>query len=468
MSKRKWKEPTAIGRITIRILRHQNIFVMCIAILCIFSLHAFYNITEYVFDAERYWESAYTFGVEQFRLTNYSDSLRGYLLPLLHFVLIKIARFGIGTEKINLWLFHSILYAFFIMIVFPGLTEKMFRAKKFTVIEKLLFLILFCIFFRGLIVYPLSDVLGFGFFTAGLYSLILMRDETNRKIKYVWGGVAGIMVMAAYYVRPVYLIAVIGYIFYFLYETFRKKELTILFCFLGMIVVMLPQIQINMHNYQMCSPLVQTQKDFENKSLYLMQLEWGMSVTKYETNLDFDYYENPAFRYEDYIGKKILEDQSFENYGDYIIFAFTHFFDVACIYLKHIFNGLDIVYPDVYIYHLTGNRFWIQFVNYSLIFLGGIGFSSILKARNWKKKDIVMWIIYMLPILLVIPTAVETRFFMGVHLLFYLCACFLLCRKESLLHFVKHKKYLIGYLCFVSVCFMLNSEIMGRYAIPIW
>lgn len=254
MSKRKWKEPTAIGRITIRILRHQNIFVMCIAILCIFSLHAFYNITEYVFDAERYWESAYTFGVEQFRLTNYSDSLRGYLLPLLHFVLIKIARFGIGTEKINLWLFHSILYAFFIMIVFPGLTEKMFRAKKFTVIEKLLFLILFCIFFRGLIVYPLSDVLGFGFFTAGLYSLILMRDETNRKIKYVWGGVAGIMVMAAYYVRPVYLIAVIGYIFYFLYETFRKKELTILFCFLGMIVVMLPQIQINMHNYQMCSP----------------------------------------------------------------------------------------------------------------------------------------------------------------------------------------------------------------------
>jgi hypothetical protein len=57
------------------------------------------------------------------------------------------------------------------------------------------------------------------------------------------------------------------------------------------------------------------------------------------------------------IGQKILQEEGFDICVGYIKCMITHFGDMACIYLKHIFNGMDIIYPNTYIYKLQINRF---------------------------------------------------------------------------------------------------------------
>lgn len=64
----------------------------------------------------------------------------------------------------------------------------------------------------------------------------------------------------------------------------------------------------------------------------------------------------------DSVGVELLEQNGeIDSYLSYIKFCIKYFADMACIYLKHIFNGLDIVYPNAYIENVYCNRFLFSF-----------------------------------------------------------------------------------------------------------
>lgn len=459
-----------------------GVFLSCIIILFLF--HVINNIDFYPYDAGTYWNLGYEFGVEQFNFVNYSYGLRGYLYPFLHYILIKLASLGIGTERINLWVFHSICYTSIFFVIFPRLIEKLFCIKVNNK-ERILFFIICMYFFKGLILYPLSDLPALCFLIAALYLLLVLEEKEGvvpekntsyiRTKKYFlkeffYGVWIGIFLGGAYYIRPIYLSAIIGTLIIGLYLIRKKKRYYLLYSVIGLIFVALPQIWINHTYFNTYSPMIQTESEYDGQSLYLQQLNWGIQVQKYETNLDLEAYNSPALSFKDTIGIQLLEENgSLTGYIEYIKFVFAHFVDIGCIYLKHFFNGMDIIYNTTYIFHLNQNRFFIQLANYLLIIFGIEGILFYICKINWTVTKIGVFLLYLLPVLLVIPTAVETRFFLALHMLLYLLACKVLLSVEWKQSFWKNrKKKLICYILFLGICFLWNSQTYQCLGIPLW
>jgi len=319
-------------------------------------MHVVNPIETYPYDSGIYWELGYEFGVDDFNFNNYSYGLRGYLYPFIHYILIKIAALGIGTKSINLWIFHSIMYAFIFTIMFPKLIEKIFCVKVNYIIRGL-FALICSYFFKGLILYPLSDLPAFAFLLIALYLLILLIEDKQKyslHIEWIYGILIGIFLAGAYYIRPVYLSAIIGFAIIAGYFIFKRKKYILICSIIGMIFIAFPQIIINHTYFNTISPMIQTEIEYKGQSLYLQQLNWGISIQKYETNMDLEAFESAQLSFYDETGKKLLEKHGpITGYLDYIKFVFLHFVDVCCIYLKHLFNGLDITYNSAYIYKLN-------------------------------------------------------------------------------------------------------------------
>ncbi len=440
------------------------------AFLLLFIMHSVHSVETYPFDSGTYWTKGYAFGMEQFRFTNFQDDVRGYLYPFLHYILIKLASLGIGTEQINLWLFHSLLYAFLFVKLLPDFLEEVFQIE-ISYFPRMAFTMVCAYFLKGLILYPLSDLPALCFATLALHNYWHLTQ--NAKPLPTWsrclkGFKIGVYAAAAYYIRPVYLILLAVLCGSILYSIVRRRNYALAFAALGLLLVAAPQSAINHANAGTYHPAILTYDSGD--SLFLKQLGWGISYQKYETTLDVEQWGSPSVYFEDQIGKRLVEkDGGFGSYWEYIQFVCRHFADVACIYMKHIFNGMDLVFRDVYIKNIYAPRFFTQFFHYTMLFAGLHGLSVFFFCKKWNFAQIGFCTLYLLPVLLSAPTAVETRFFTALHLLFYLSGCMALFKKRG---GVLEKKTLLRniapYIGFISLCFLFNSQTFNATGIPLW
>lgn len=452
--------------------KEKTILAYGVGSIFILGLHYFMEIREYPYDAQTYWvEGPAYYGLEKFDLLNYKNPLRGYLFPLFTYVVQKLEFEGLGSKRAIFCIVTSLLYSFLFMVLIPKMVELLFKITV-PVKSRVLYLIVCMIMLRGLILYPLTDLPGLLFvYIAICFYAALMQDRVKTKWAQIICAVCmGISLGGAYYVRPVYLIVWIVLGGMILINVFHAGKGVMLFSIAGMLIISMPQICINKRNFDTYSPMIQTQLEY-GESLYLSQLKWGISMQKYETSIDSSAVNiQPKMIFEDSIGAALLEGQEeIDSYFSYIVFCVRHFADMACIYLKHIFNGLDITYPNVYIQNVYCNRFLIQLLNYTLIFVGIEGLAFFIYKKCWNTLTIEIVSAYGLPILLVIPTAVETRFFVGVHVVLYLFAAMALTNREwwcKILH-CKWKKAGV-WLLFLGVCFTLNSQTFNYYGIPLW
>ena len=453
--------------------KEKMVFAYLVGVVFILSFHYFMDIREYPCDAGSYWSecSAY-YGLEKFNLLNYKSALRGYLFPLLMYAIQKLDFVGIGSNIAIFRLAASLLYSFLFILLIPKLIELMFKIVV-PVRSRLIYLIICMIMLRGLILYPLTDLPGILLVCFSIYLFVtLMQDKIKEKRAQIFCTVCmGICLGGAYYIRPIYLIVwiVLGGII--LISAVKKGRRILLLSIVGMLIIMMPQICINQKNFGTYSPMIQTQFESGGTSLYLAQLKAGIRVQKYETSMDDSAEDIPmAMVFEDSTGASLLQGAGkIYSYPRYVIFCISHFADMACIYLKHIFNGMDIVYPNAYIQKVYCNRFIVQFFNYTMIFVGVNGLLFFIKKKCWDGLTIGMTVTYCFPTLLVIPTAVEPRFFVGVHLVLYLFAALALAEKEWWHRIWQCKwKQAGAYLLFLGICFVLNSQTFNCYGIPLW
>ena len=126
--------------------------------------------------------------------------------------------------------------------------------------------------------------------------------------------------------------------------------------------------------------------------------------------------------------------------------------------------GDDIDYNEIYIYKVYRNRFFIQLLNYSLIFVGITGFLH--NYRQWWNRKQAGWILcWFAPVVLAVPTAIETRFFVGLLMvIYYMAICSFLKEKRKLFTF----RLAIKYAVFILACFVLNNAAFSTVGIPIW
>ncbi|WP_022822781.1 hypothetical protein [Hymenobacter norwichensis] len=371
------------------------------------------------FDAGHYWELAVGFQQhhQSFSLLNFHDPTRGYLAALLQFPALMV-RFFTGCSmptaaKVMGTGWATLLFAFLIPEVWQSVSRRPVSGGRWL----LLILLAFC-FWRDYFSFTTTDMPAL--------SLLLLALWAVSRAGISWWLVAGLSLAAAFNSRPMYLAAVLPTLLLAGWWNRQHQGLgwvRWLALAVGVSVALAPQLAINRLYFNSNSPLVLARVSSQQTTpLYLKQLTWGTRVLRYDTNQD------RALIYADSAGLALLRREGLREYQSYTQFlwvAARHPLNYGWRYVRHLFNGLDVWQPTPYLFQkYEPVRFWVQLLNYSVL---GAGLSVLLRLPpgrlpGWPRAGMLLALL--LPCLVAIPTAIETRFLLPLHLLLLALAAF--------------------------------------------
>ncbi|RTQ53785.1 hypothetical protein EJV47_03355 [Hymenobacter gummosus] len=405
-----------------------------------FVLYALYLLTTSMqvqhYDAGYYWGLAHNFRkYDFFSLYHFSSAFRGYLLPLLYYPLTVAEGLFLGAHTNDaIKVIGAAWAAGLFGVVAPKLWERVTGTTLGTG-RRLLFVLLGFLFWRDHFNFLLSDFPA----VLALLTALLATCYAPR----AWAGlVAGACITAALYIRPISLLALPPLLLLLVWQAWRQRQpgrslgralLTTLSGFaLSFALVALPQYLINRNNFARHSPFVLGLGDGDEfkingvDNLYLFQLNEGLQLQKYESNVGQDYSKLQVF-YLDPAGRNLLAQtqagrNKFDTYGKYFRFVARYPCDMAALYTRHIFNGLDVLYPGPYLERVLAPTLPVALPNYLVLFLAAV----VLVARGGRVRP---WQWLLLAALLVtcagsVPTVIECRFFLPLHLLVYALVSF--------------------------------------------
>ena len=389
------------------------------------------EVPEFVYDAQGYWLLAEKYWEGgSFHFMAFDSLLRGYLFPLLLSPLAWLAQHRPWTP---VELFQGVgagMAAALFGWVGPGLWQAVRQQPAAALWRRLVFGSLGLMFWRGYFHYPLTDFPALLALAGGLWALVRGRSVGS-------GLLAGVLVAAAANFRPVYAAALpiagiiclgprvadpaTGWVPRPWYEWGRRAAFVA-----GLVLVLWPQSAVNSHRFGSSSPFVLTHSPAE-PSLYLLQLQLGLLYEKYETSIAPDY-PKPQMAFIDPLGKKLWPTDGsvmLTDYGQYGQLAMQEPVAVAGVWLRHLFNALDLQYPTPYIERVYVSTWGLAWLNYTVLF-GGIWVLGRSLARGMRRPT---WAglhggLVALALLgtcgAVLPVAIECRFLLPLHLL--LCA----------------------------------------------
>lgn len=430
-------------------------------ILAVVWVYGYQRIDQpFVHDAMNYWGAGNSFVDNgRFSLLNYRSPLRGFLFPLLLSVIQWQAR-GIGVEPRVLFLtYSSLLFSVFGFYLLPSFFRSVFQWET-PPIKRLLFSGLLFFFWRGHFLYPLTDFPSLAFLVSGI---AILAGTGNNRERPLWVALAGFCLAAAVNIRPAYQ-ASVGIVLVLLFFTWRRlgnKCIIIGFVsfIVGMGIVFLPQFIINRYHFGANSPFVLSTY-IEDRSIYEVQLFWGLKTQKYETNIGDDY-PSASVLYADPLAEKIaqrfLKDKTLKGYFN-IVRAYP--LDVAISYFRHSFNGLDIFFSTPYVKNIFANHFLLSFVNYVIWFL--VLYYLVANPNNINTLSLSIVVVMLAPVVLAVPVVVEVRFFLPAYILAYGIVSYGLYYRELFLHTCNSKprlfRMVLLLLGWVMICFTFSSS----------
>ena len=369
-------------------------------------------------DSWGYWDFAKNYFVTgRFEFLSYFNILRGYLFPLLLSPFTQLAE-SAEIPPIEMTRYLGALTA---AVVFgwtgPALWQAVKGGPAVSLARRLLFAGLGFALWRDYFNFSLTDFPALFALAAALIVLLRGRGVVS-------GLVAGVAAAAAINMRPVYLIALPAVGLLALLPPLGRARWWGLMrggaLVLGAAVVLLPQAYTNSVHVNVRSPLVLTTMPGQ-PSLFLQQLEWGLRTQKYETNVGGDYKHGGMF-FMDERGKAMWEATGltqFSTVGQYVELSLSQPWRSMGVWLRHLFNALDVQYPTPYIQLVFVPTWPLAWLNYSLIF-GGL---LVLPLRPWQRptaswlRPALVLLALLLPCLLALLTAIECRFLLPLHLL---------------------------------------------------
>lgn len=371
------------------------------------------------------------------------DSFRGYFFPMLLWPAHWL------TDVLQLQTPHAyriyaaIIYAYAFTIIFPFFYIKIFGGAP-TALRRLITPFITVLLFPGIILYPLSDLPSFILISISITTLFTLKNQPITILNCAKIASAGFLAYGAYNTRTIYLFPLIGIFLWFPLHFgqgmgFFFKLLMFLFLIAGGSLASAPQVIINFKNYNKLSPFVQAKAS--EKSLFALQLMWGITIQRYSTFL-ISPQEGAGIYAMDPAGVQIFEKEKLtpEAVGikKYLQLFTKHPQFFAGAYARHIINGFDIRDGEIYSIkpYAFGNlkslcgflvMFFFGLVVYSRTDKPSlerqdseinISFSSL---RNHADK---FWPVYLLlttlPVIAIVPGAIESRFFLPMQLLIYL------------------------------------------------
>ena len=424
-------------------------------------------------DSNGYWTYGKYFEKNNhFSIANYDNALRGYLFPLLNYGIYKLGQLFHVSEVNSFRFFSSLFYGYLIIEIIPLFISEVFE-KVIEYRKRIIILILFFIFWRGYVLYPLTDFIAFSSIITAI--MLLLRIYKTKKTKLRICFLIGALLFSCLNLRPSYIITLVPILIISTFLIIRikfkeeKRELTcfksiipISMIFFGMFFVALPQIVINNIHFQTTSPFVQMEKYFNGKNLMLSKLYIGLTVQKYETYIGKEYDSSVALL-DDLIGKEIISSEKLteiNSYQDYFRLVLKHPVQFVQIYFKHLFNGLDIRFPTPYVvkFHSYIETTMIQLINFTLLYLTFFLFVYKLKKRTLFNNiySNLFLLIIVLPCFISLPTEPEVRFYMPLLMLFI---SWVVAEIDNLIEHIKFDKCVIVYLSYMFLMLYISYKL---------
>lgn len=423
-------------------------------VLFVFSIviHTLINNAHCYYDDAVYWNLGKTCG---WNVKNLDWGFRGWLLPYIFSMCYK---FGMmfGSEFLGYRIFSSIVFALFFSVLYKYVLEmlEMKLSEKKSLLVGGVCGVLFFLFFRGLLIYTLSDFYALILSVLAIIMLYQVVSYEQRLFtKALKALVFGLCLYGAYNIRTIYLfLLIVSVLVLLVWQLCERKWIqmivTLPTTLAGIVVSSIPQTLMNHHllkNYSMAVP---------TEGLMLSQLQWGIYAGRYATFVgDKSQYANERMFFIDKIGQTILEKEQiteFASYGEYFKLIMKYPLDFIGIYIRHLLNMLYPIYPNQYIQNIEKEKSVLLWFFYTILFVAIFYFiySFKPKSRRW------IWMILMLvPCICILPGAVEIRFFIGLHLIIYTYA--LLGIKDFVIKFRDNKLkyfaiYVIGFFLYVA------------------
>jgi hypothetical protein len=402
-------------------------------------------------DRTFWYDSGHYFAcVSSFSLDRYHVALRGYSFPYICWSLRQLAEWRNADPVVVFWVFSSMVFAWLGTVVVPRLAKFAFYRASTSVRSVLLFNALVFFFFRGNASYPLTDFPA----VAALLTAIWLVVTSYRAF------FVGLTCALAMNFRPVYAIAALPLgllVIHRLVLAWRNRSWLFAVGYgcafaIGLAVVLGPQAYINRHNFGRLSFMPPTDLAF-GRSLYSEQIQGGLRIQKYETNVGPDL-PRASVSFADPSGAALVAEHPVSADRDILRLILDKPFKFVAIYTRHLFNGLDVKYPSTYIQHFAATSWLFSLLNYAVIFvfLEAISGSWHIGA-DWLPRIGVLATV-LAPIAAVIPSAVEVRFFLPLHLLMYSVVAF---RRYSWPLRVTPGQ-LVRFAAFVALCFAMSDS----------
>jgi len=370
------------------------------------------------YDSKGYWNFAEKyFETGRFEFLSYFNIQRGYLFPLL---LSPFTQLAVEAKMLPIEMTRY-LGAATAALVFgwagPALWQAVKGGPAVSLGRRLLFAGLGFVLWRDYFNFSLTDFPALFALAAALIALLRGRGVVSAVV-------AGVAVAAATNMRPVYQVALPAVGLLALVPPLGRAQWWGLVrggaLVLGAAAVLLPQAYTNSVHVNVRSPWVLTTMPGQ-PSLFVQQLQWGLKNQKYETNIGDDY-QYSGMTFVDERGKAMWEATGLPEFStatQYVQLCLGRPWRSLGVWQRHLFNALDVQYPTPYIQEVFVPTWPLAWLNYSLIF-GGL---LVLLLRPWQRpraswvRPALVLLALLLPCLLALPTAIECRFLLPLHLL---------------------------------------------------
>jgi hypothetical protein len=398
-----------------RIFDWQSLAAVAITTALLLALHYRAAITDYPFDSAVYWAMAKGPVPSEY-------AIRGYLLPQILGLFVAMGS-AIGVGPIHSFrVFSSIAYAAILTLLVPALSARL-SGGKLSLVRRLCPAIVTAAVFPGLVLYPLSDLAAVAFMWLSIYCMLGCRNQAGGPTRAVaLALLAGLGAGAAYNTRTVYLVPVLIAATVALLQLNGRRH-HILYAVLGFALVCAPQVIINYQTHGVASadPTIGYGKTslFAHKtSLLVEQLNWGVSLQKYETSIALGD-TSPAVYFIDPAGMKLLDrickDGPIESVTGYLRAVSRYPMEFMGIYGRHFINGLDVRDGRAYVTQSSSTKALASFGCITLWMVLMLAIRSGAAIRAQADPPVLPWdwmwpAALVLPTLVIIPGAMETRF----------------------------------------------------------
>jgi hypothetical protein len=409
--------------------RHQRLAALIITTLIFILLQMIKGVTEFPWDAGGYWKLSATD-----LLFDFPKEIRGYFYPAL----LSPARYlsdvfpALGHAPYRI--ISSVVYAYFFTILIPAFYLEVFGGQV-SLLRRLIVPLLVAFLFPGVVIYTLSDLPALALMVSASACVLHSTSSKSTTKRYVLLALAGALAYGAYNTRTIFLFPALvltlalGLMVYYRHSAKTKVLATLIFL-LGAGIVSAPQVLINLKNQNSLSPLVITTSPY-NRSLFASQLLWGLTIQRYETSIDKTSPGAGVF-YLDKAGQRLFAENNIGSapFGlrSYLKLAAQNPIEFFGIYGRHVVNGLDLRDGEVYTIGQPWKKNALATINFLVIFAGLLIIAMTIatqRASRYQTTKSVFWtFLTLLPVIAIIPGAIETRFFLALHLSIYCALAF--------------------------------------------